>query len=270
MSSASETRAATTDKALSSYSIVDDDILYTDFINYSLKIKADSNELLFNQTGNLESFDTAKAKSTKSSPTADTFFNDYIDFPSNSSGIDDVWSIPGAFIDALVMGDMPNVSSGEGNCGPTSLTNTVKLYAESRVNNQDPLRDLKLNGSDNDTYNRLVQLSGYCASDAASMSELLNALKSYSSERGHSCSIDNYWLDLWGDFTRDLKANKPILLYTSSSAGTAHAQVVVGYYLYKNGAQYLKIFSGWTSNATFVKFKPNSLNHFNGYCVKIT
>lgn len=254
---------------LSSFSAIDD-ILYTDFINYSIKIEDNNKELLFNQNGYIESFDTLKAKSEITSPSSDTFFNDYIDFPSDSSGIDEVWSLPCLTTNALVMGNMPNVQPGEGNCGPTSLANTVKIYADSRANNQDPLKDLKLNGSDTDTYNRLVQLSGYSRTDPASMSELLDGLKKYCKERKHSCSIDNYWFDNWGDFTRDLKANKPVLLYTSSKAGTAHSQVAIGYYKYKSGAQYLKIFSGWTSNATFVKFKPSSLNNFNGYCVKIT
>lgn len=81
---------------------------------------------------------------------------------------------------------------------------------------------------------------------------------------------DTIVLDLWSDFKRDVTADKPILLYTSSSAGTAHAQVVVGFWEYTNGGKYVKILSGWTSYPTFLKFKPSSLNNFNGYCVAIS
>lgn len=256
--------------SLSAFSIAEENVLYTNFIDYALKIKDNHTSLLYNQKKQIVSYENTSQNILKTAvPYTDTFYNDYINFPSDNSGIQEVWSIPGANINGLVMGSMPNTKPGEGNCGPTALANTVKIYAENRTNNQDPLSNLKLNNSDNNTYTRLVQLSGYSSSSGASMSSLLNALKKYSKERGYSCSVDNYWFDNWGDFTRDLKANKPILLYTSSSAGTAHTQVAVGYYLYKSGAKYLKIFSGWSSNATFVKYKPSSLNHFDGYCITI-
>ena len=37
-----------------------------------------------------------------------------------------------------------------------------------------------------------------------------------------------------------------------------------------NRTSYVKILSGWTSYPTFLKFKPSSLNNFNGYCVAIS
>lgn len=264
-----ERQKSSVTKMVSSYSIAEENVLYTDFINYSLKIKNGDETLLFNQNRQIQIFTDNKVATNKS-PATDKFFEGYVDYPSESDSYD-FDSIPGAYSSsALIMGNMPGVSSGEGNCGPTSLANTVKLYAENGLNGHSELPGLRLNGSDADTYSRLVTLSGYSSSDAASMSELLNALDDYSDERGYSCSIDNYWWDLWSDFTRDIGKDKPILLYTSSSAGTAHAQVVVGYRSYDNGAKYLRIFTGWSSSATFVKFKPDSLNHFNGYCVAIS
>lgn len=261
----------TVSNPMSMFSIADENVLYTDFINYSLKIENNNQVLLFNQNSQIKTFEQVELKSMRADiPTADTFYDDYVDFPSNSSGVSASWDIPGATSKALIMSNMPNAAAREGNCGPTALANTVKLYAEYKVNNQNPLKNLKLNDSNADTYKRLVALSGYTASSPATMPKLLDTLKAYSKERGCSCSIDDYWMDLWGDFTRDLKANKPVLLYTASSGGTAHAQVSVGYCSYNNGAQYIKIFSGWTSNATYVKFKPSSLKAFNGYCVKIT
>ena len=208
---------------------------------------------------------------TDTSPMSDTFFDDYIDLP-NESGSKTVGNITGANdIRALVMGDMPNVTPGEGNCGPTSLANTVKLYAEFSLNdNGGSLSNLKVNDSDAETYERLVEISGYSCGNAASMSTLVSSIKSFAVERGYSCTTTNYLLDLWSDFKRDVTADKPILLYTSSSAGTAHAQVVVGFWEYTNGGKYVKILSGWTSYPTFLKFKPSSLNNFNGYCVAIS
>jgi hypothetical protein len=132
------------------------------------------------------------------------------------------------------------------------------------------LSNLKVNDSDAETYERLVEISGYSCGNAASMSTLVSSIKSFAVERGYSCTTTNYLLDLWSDFKRDVTADKPILLYTSSSAGTAHAQVVVGFWEYTNGGKYVKILSGWTSYPTFLKFKPSSLNNFNGYCVAIS
>lgn len=256
--------------SLSAYSIVDENVLYTDFINYSLKIQDNDEALLFNQYKQVETCSELTHLNTEA-PTSDTFYDDYIELPSES-GSKTVVSITGANkIQALVMENMPGASSGEGNCGPTSLANTVKLYAEYKLNgNSSVLSNLKVNHSDNDTYSRLVEISGYSSTKPASMSTLVSAIKSYAIERGYSCSTSNYLLDLWSDFTGDIGNDRPVLLYTSSSAGTAHAQVVVGYWLYNSGSKYLKILSGWTSYPTFVKFKPSSLNHFNGYGISIS
>lgn len=256
-------------QVVSSYSIAEENVLYTDFINYSLKIRNEDEVLLFNQHKQTQTFNESQNTENRSLPATDKFFDGYVDYPTES-GLRIYNIIPGAGANsALVMENMPGATSGEGNCGPTALANTVKLYAEYFLNGHASLPGLRVNGSDADTYSRLVAISGYSSNDAASMSELLDALDEYSDERGYSCSIDNYWWDLWSDFTRDIESHKPILLYTSSSAGTAHAQVVVGYQLYDNDAKYLQVLTGWSSNATFVKFKPSSLNNFNGYCVAI-
>ena len=102
------------------------------------------------------------------------------------------------------------------------------------------------------------------------MSKLVSSLKVFAIEQEYSCTITNYLLDLWTDFKRDVGNDKPILLYTSSNAGTAHAQVVVGYVEYANGAKYVALFTGWRDYPTYLKFKPDSHNNFNGYCVSIT
>lgn len=253
-----------------SQATIEENVLYTDFINYSININNNTQSVLLNQNLQVEVRPDLYLLD-KTTPTSDTFFDDYIDIPTES-GTKTVVNITGANkIQALVMGDMPNVTSGEGNCGPTSLANTIKLYAEYSLNGNDSaLSSLKVNGSDDDTYSRLVELSGYSCDEPAKMSKLVSAIKSFAIERGYSCTTTNYLLDLWSDFTNDLEANRPILLYTSSSSGTAHSQVAVGYWEYTNGGKYIKILSGWTNYPTFVKYKPDSLNHFNGYCVSIS
>lgn len=261
-------RQKETVQPIASFSIAEENVLYTDFINYSLKVKSNNQTFLFNQNKEIQEFNDSKL-TVKQPSRSDTFFDDYVDFPSESGSYVS-GNITGANSDTvLIMGNMPGVTAGEGNCGPTSLANTVKLYAENGLNGHSAIPNLRLNGSDSSTYSRLVQISGYSCNNPVGMDALLDALVTYSRERNYSCSIDNYWWDLWSDFTRDIGNNKPILLYTSSSAGTAHSQVVVGYRSYNNGAKYLRIFTGWSSSATFVKFKPSSLNNFNGYCVSI-
>lgn len=254
----------------SSTTTFEEDVLYTDFIRYAIKISNGTQSALFDQFAQITSCSELDVM-TETSPMSDTFFDDYIDLP-NESGSKTVGYITGAnSIRALVMSNMPNVTPGEGNCGPTALANTAKLYAEFSLNdNGSGLSNLKVNGSDAETYKRLVEISGYSSGDAAGMSNLVSAIKSFAVERGYSCTTTNYLLDLWTDFKRDVTADKPILLYTSSSAGTSHAQVVVGSWEYSNGGKYVKILSGWTSYPTFLKFKPSSLKYFNGYCVAIS
>lgn len=247
----------------------EENVLYTDFIRYAIRITNGTQSALFDQFSQITNCSELDVM-TESAPTSDTFFDDYIELP-NESGSKTIGNITGAnSISALVMSNMPNVTSGEGNCGPTSLTNIAKLYAEfSLKDNGSGLRNLKVNGSDTDTYNRFVEISGYSSGNPVSTSTLVSSIKSFAIERGYRCSTTDYISDLWTDFKRDINANMPILLYTSSSAGTAHAQVVVGFWEYTNGGKYVKILSGWTSYPTFLKFKPSSLNKFNGYCIAI-
>ena len=98
------------------------------------------------------------------------------------------------------------------------------------------------------------------------------ALNTYCTEQGFSCSSNLYLSSFWTDFTRDINANKPILLYASGyseGAYTGHYAVVTGYVKYSNHSQYLKVFSGWESFPTYVKFKAACLDLFNGQCVSI-
>ncbi len=107
---------------------------------------------------------------------------------------------------------------------------------------------------------------------------MISGTADYCSERGFSCSINDYWFDLWSDFKRDVDNSIPIYLHTAGTIYNAntgeyelsgHAQVVVGYREYSDGSLYLHIFSGWYDHPSFVKFKPDSLVEFDGYSVSI-
>lgn len=255
--------------AFSAKAVVEDNVLYTDFISYSIRVHSDTQSMLFDQF--LQFTPYSESNLMKSSTTQDDpFFTDYKTIPTEE-GTKTVRNITGANeIRALCMEDMPNASSQEGNCGPTALANTAKLYAEFALNgNRGALSDLKVNDSDDDTYERLVAISGYSSSTPATMTTLVSSMRSFAIERGYSCTITDYSSDYWSDFTRDIAANKPILLYTANSE-KGHAQVVVGYWEYDMGEKYVKILSGWTTYPTFVKYKPSSLTRFNGYCVSIS
>lgn len=245
-----------------SYSIAEENILYTDFINYSLNVKNGDDILLIDQNNLATILDI-----TPNPNSEDTFWDDYYTFPPEGLGAhrygDEINF--DALDDGLKMSDMaPN----EGNCGPTSITDVVRLYAKYELNDHSALPSLSLS-SDKATYNRLVTYSGYASGAAVSMSKLISALKKHTKERGYSISVNDYLFDNWSDFTRDIQAKKPILLYTSSSK-SAHSQVVVGYRVFTSGSQYLMIHSGWTTEASYVRYKPDSLTKFNGYCVSIS
>lgn len=53
-----------------------------------------------------------------------------------------------------------------------------------------------------------------------------------------SATVDNYWLNLWSDVTRDIGRNRPILLSTPENAGCWHMSLVLGYYV-KGGTKIL-------------------------------
>lgn len=114
------------------YTIETEDILYTNFINYSLAVKEDDNVVLINQYNQVYDF-------------PESIHNMYVS--PCSKGMDDgyVWTrypdesvilnedaIPGGLDECgLVMGYF---ASNEGNCAPTCLTNLVNLYYNYALN----------------------------------------------------------------------------------------------------------------------------------------
>ena len=98
---------------LSSATTFEENVLYTDFIRYAIKISNGTQSALLDQFAQITSCSELDVM-TDTAPMSDTFFDDYIDLP-NESGSKTVGNITGANdIRALVMGDMPNVTPGEG------------------------------------------------------------------------------------------------------------------------------------------------------------
>lgn len=63
---------------------------------------------------------------------------------------------------------------------------------------------------------------------------------------GKTADVNEYWLNLWSDVTRDIDSNKPIIMaYNSPSLN--HAYIVLGYKT-EDGIKYLYVFSNWASS----------------------
>ena len=93
---------------LSSATTFEENVLYTDFIRYAIKISNGTQSALLDQFAQITICSELDVM-TDTAPMSDTFFDDYIDLP-NESGSKTVGNITGANdIRALVMGDMPNV-----------------------------------------------------------------------------------------------------------------------------------------------------------------
>lgn len=138
-----------------SSSIRNENVLYTDFINYSLRIKNGDGTLLVDHNKQ-----TTPISDCTPTPHSDTFWDDYYTFPpeglsSHRYGEEKNFD---ALDDGLAMGAM---ATGEDNCGPTAITDVVRLYSKYELNNHQPLPLLLLGSDDKKTYNRLVELSGY-------------------------------------------------------------------------------------------------------------
>lgn len=144
-----------------------------------------------------------------------------------------------------------------GNCSVTAATNLVSYYAEKRG-----FSNLKINQSRKAMYDEFVKLSGfktYIASSANHDQEGLNnlqinsAISKYVKNSGYKYSSDNYWLNYWSDWKRDIDNGYPV--YTALSGmknvnnqwtEVGHAVIAVGYREYQaNGERFLRVLDGW-------------------------
>ncbi len=249
---------------------VEEDVMYTDFIRYSIRVNRGNESLLFDQYGKMESFAPAHEISSSSDlewGDSVVFSEGYAEFLRDGDGWEDDL-LPGARSNmGLVANNMPDGSKGN-NCVPTAMTMLIKMYAEKPLNGHAALTNLKYYGSDPATYTRLATLMNYVAGSGIDHKKGISALQTYVAQKNYTCSVDDYLWDFWSDFTRDIDNKKPIILHTRSNAG--HSQIVVGYRNYTNGAKYLRVFSGWRNYSTFVKYKASVFTEFWGYCVAVS
>lgn len=161
-----------------------------------------------------------------------------------------------------VMDDLV-VTSGAGNCVPTCATNIAAFFDECRSGNT-----TLISGSRQGAYNAIVSKIG--KEHDIYHKDGLNGLKDYCASRGYLLSYDDYWLDLWGDFTRDVKSNKPI--WVSVGVGDeGHSMMCVGYVIRSVSGKktnYLRVATGWSHDIGSVA-QFNGFDRLNGYSLTI-
>lgn len=124
--------------------------------------------------------------------------------------------------------------SQERGCGPTAVANLLSYFQGTR--------NVRLFDGDIITqsiYNQICTDVKWNTT-GSNMINVSNGLKTFCKRAGKTCDIDTYLLNLWSDVTRDIKANKPILL---NAKDADHFMVVFGYRVY-NGEQYLYVCTG--------------------------
>lgn len=152
-------------------------------------------------------------------------------------------------------------------CAPTAATNLMIYYrrAKNKTN-------ILVGDSEIQTFNRFFNLMGTSVTEGTPDSNRVPAYNSYIKERGYSSSakVDEYWLNLWSDFTRDIDAGIPI--HTSLKADNGgHAVVTVGWYIVRYGAKdfkYLQVINGWQKSIKYAGF-DGYYNKILGIAVKI-
>lgn len=173
------------------------------------RVNRGNESLLFDQYGKMESFAPAHEVSSSSDLEWGSFPEGYAEFLRDGDGWEDAL-LPGARSNmGLVMREMPGVLPEEGNCGPTAVTMTIKMYAEKPLNGHAALTDFKHHDTDAGTYTRVKIKMGYVAGEGSTPEQCINGLKAYAAEKGRTCTVDTYLWNFWSDFTRDIDNKSP-------------------------------------------------------------
>lgn len=117
-------------------------------------------------------------------------------------------------------------------CGPIAMANILSYYKN--------YKGINLYSSDEITPELFDQICTDCkwTTGGTSLHNVGNALETFCSRVGKTCVIDTYLLNMWSDVTRDINANKPILMSTDE-----HIYVILGYQII-NSEKYLYVLSG--------------------------
>lgn len=123
----------------------------------------------------------------------------------------------------------------DNNCTPTLAANVLSYFQGSR--------GVQLNAGNitQSLYDQICVDIGYDISRGSNLDGVAKGLKTWASRYGKTAVIDEYWLNNWSDVTRDIDANKPVMLGYSG-----HAYLIFGYKV-ENNIQYLYVFTGWNN-----------------------
>ena len=163
--------------------------------------------------------------------------------------------------DGLSFSTMNSFSNGgaiTNHCGPTALTNIMVYYDWLGM-------DTLLNGSRQDTFNRLRTLCKHDQNNTTYMSDARSALKTYMSEMGYSVSLTNFNnnFDKYKKAIDDDKIVLTLLNVTESDGDSwGHFVVTLGYEEFRqsyekqvlwwtvtdyNYLRYIRVCDGWGS-----------------------
>ena len=135
--------------------------------------------------------------------------------------------------------DFTQVQYGN-NCGPTMVANILSYFDTGRN------VDLFSGTITQSLYNQICADCSYTGASGINLDTAATAIETFATRAGKTADIDEYWLNLWSDVTRDIDANKPIIMaYNSPSLN--HAYIVLGYKV-EDGIKYLYVFSNWASS----------------------
>lgn len=251
-----------------SESIVTEDPIYnTQPFVYYKKLKVNNKEKAVFASGNQVDCDSAEFKDLI------TVSSKSVDKGGSWSSIMDFNEAPGIIAETKIIADVENftpsvmsdlvVTSGAGNCVPTCATNIAIFFDECRSGNS-----TLITGTRQSAYNAIVDKIG--KEHSIPHKDGINGLKDYCADKGYLLSYDDYWFDLWGDFTRDVKNNKPI--WVSVGVGDeGHSMMCVGYVIRSvNGKKtnYLRVATGWSDDIGSVA-QFNGFDRLNGYSLTI-
>lgn len=133
---------------------------------------------------------------------------------------------------------------GDANCLPTAIANIFSYYDNNGVS--------MFGGNFTQSmYDNLCNLLSFDPNSGTEWSNADNAIKTFANQYGRTAKVDTYWLNLWSDITRDIDANKPILLNVPTGNNKYHAVVIVGYYI-ENGQKKVICLSGYGEDRSWL------------------
>lgn len=150
-------------------------------------------------------------------------------------------------------------------CSVTALCNMMKYLRD--------YRDFtKISSSLSTLYSKLWTLAGTSSSGSTSNGAEAPAAQSYLKSLGYSASYDTYLYDYYSDFTRDINANKPILMsYGADFGGTegGHCVFVVGY-VDTTTYDYLRVADGWNRTPRYLNYNGYNYSRRDGWAFTVS